>query len=175
MAISVKTVQGISLLKEVLPQTLPFKLVENTGLQISERKGPRCSASFQCVHWQHCCLKGVFKSITANLWINTLKLKRFPNPSDIKQFRNTKDFLLYAVCYKEWACQLLKFSMSQEVKKRAFCSFNYWELSKRFLTYFQKLMRFYLLTTKYSWMGKVWGKTSFRREMLWTALTEIAT
>ena len=34
------------------------------------------------------------------------------------------------MCYEERACQLLKFSMSQEIKKRVSCSFDYWELSK---------------------------------------------
>ena len=56
------------------------------------------------------------------------KLKYFPNPS-----RNKKDFLLHAVCYEERAFQLLKFSMSQGVKKRAFWSFDYWELSKNYI------------------------------------------
>ena len=41
--------------------------------------------------------------------------------------------------------------------------------------YFQKLMWFNLLTTKDSLMGKVSGKTFFRCEMSWTALSEIAT
>ena len=45
-------------------------------------------------------------------------MKSFPNPLDITQFRNTNDFLQHAVCYEEQACHLLKFSMSQEVKKR---------------------------------------------------------
>ena len=56
----------------------------------------------------------------------------FSNPLDIIQFRNANDFLLHVVCYEERACQLLKFSMPQEVKKKAFCSFDYWEHSKFF-------------------------------------------
>ena len=44
-----------------------------------------------------------------------------------------------------------------------------------FLTYFQKPMGFYLLTNRDSSMGKVWGKTFFRCQIPWTALTEVAT
>ena len=49
------------------------------------------------------------------------------------------------------AYQLLEFSMSQEVKK-GLSEKNFWCISR-------KPMRFYLLTTKDSLMGKVWGKT----------------
>ena len=42
------------------------------------------------------------------------------------------------------------------------------------LRYFQKLMWCYLLVTKNSLLGKVWGKTFFRCEIPWTALIEIA-
>ena len=38
------------------------------------------------------------------------------------QYRNINDFLLHVVCYEEEACQLLKFSMSQEVKKGPFAA-----------------------------------------------------
>ena len=54
-------------------------------------------------------------------------------------------------------------------QKRAFCNFGYWELSKYFLTYFQKPTRFYLLTTKANLMGK----TFLWCERPWTTLTEI--
>ena len=92
----------------------------------------------------------------------------------IIHFKNTKYFLLHAVWYKDRAIQLLKFSMSQEVKKGPFAALTF-ESSKNFiLRYFQKLMWFYLLVTKDSLLGKVWGKTFFRCEMPWTALTEIA-
>ena len=37
---------------------------------------------------------------------------------------------IFAVWYEDRAFQILKFSMSQEVKKRAFCSFDYGELKK---------------------------------------------
>ena len=51
-----------------------------------------------------------------------------------------------------------KFSMSQEVKKGPFVALTF-ESSKNFmLRYFQKLMWFYLLVTKDSLLGKVWGK-----------------
>ena len=51
--------------------------------------------------------------------------------------------------------------MSQEVKKGPFAALTF-ESSKNFiLTYFQKLMGFYLLVTKDSLLGKVLGKTFF--------------
>ena len=63
--------------------------------------------------------------------------------------------------YEDRAIQLLKFSMSQEVKKGPFAALTF-ESSKNFiLTYFQKLMWFYLLVTEDSLSGKVWGKTFF--------------
>ena len=77
----------------------------------------------------------------------------------ITHFKNTKYFLLHAVWYEDRAIQLLKFSMSQEVKKGPFAALTF-ESSKNFmLRYFQKLMWFYLLVTKNSLLGKVWGKT----------------
>ena len=79
-----------------------------------------------------------------------LKLKYFPNPLYITTFRNTNDFLLHVMCYEERACQLLKFSMSQEVKQGPFAALIIESSQKNFLTYFQKPMWFYLLTTKYS-------------------------
>ena len=60
--------------------------------------------------------------------------------------------------YEDQGIQLLKFSMSQEVKKGPLAALTF-ESSKNFiLTYFQKLMWFYLLATKDSLLGKVWGK-----------------
>ena len=51
--------------------------------------------------------------------------------------------------------------MLKEVKKRPFAALTF-ESSKSFiLTYFQKIMWFYLLATKDSLLGKVWGKTFF--------------
>ena len=71
--------------------------------------------------------------------------------------------MLHAVWYEDQGIQLLKFSMSQEVKKGPLAALTF-ESSKNFiLTYFQKLMWFYLLATKDSLLGKVWGKTDFRR------------
>ena len=62
--------------------------------------------------------------------------------------KNRKYFLLHAVWYKDRAIQLLKFSMSQEVKKGPFAALTF-ESSKKFiLRYFQKLMWFYLLVAK---------------------------
>ena len=96
----------------------------------------------------------------ANLCINTYqKMKYFPNPLDITKFKNTNDFLLHLVCYKERACQLMKFSMSQEVKKGPFAAFIIESSLKVFWTYIQKPVWFYLLTTKDNLMGKVLGKT----------------
>ena len=62
--------------------------------------------------------------------------------------------------------------MSQEVKKGLL---RLWLLRalQIFLAYFQESMWCYLLTTKDSLMEKVWGKTFFRCETPWTALTEI--
>ena len=66
----------------------------------------------------------------------------------------------------------LKFSISQEVKKGTFSALTI-ETSKNFiLTYFQKLMWFHLLASKYILLGRIWGKTLFRCEMSWTAITE---
>ena len=51
--------------------------------------------------------------------------------------------------------------MSQEVKKGPFAALTF-DSSKNFiLRYFQKLMWFYLLVTKDSLLGKVWGETFF--------------
>ena len=60
-------------------------------------------------------------------------------------------------------------------KKGPFAAFIIESSLKVLLAYIQKLMWFYLLTTKDSLMSKVSDKTFFRCEMLWTALTEIAT
>ena len=38
----------------------------------------------------------------------------------ITKSRKANDFLLHVVCYEERTCQLLKFSMSHEVKKGPF-------------------------------------------------------
>ena len=66
--------------------------------------------------------------------------------------------MLHALWYEDQGIQLLKFSMSQEVKKGPLAALTF-ESSKNFiLTYFQKLMWFHLLATKDSLLGKVWGK-----------------
>ena len=87
------------------------------------------------------------------------KLKCSPNPLDITQIRKANDFLPHAVCYEERVCQLLKFSMSQEIKKGPFAALII-ESSPNFsliffCLYFQKAMWFYLFTIKDSLMGKV--------------------
>ena len=67
--------------------------------------------------------------------------------------------MLHAVWYEDQVIQLLKFSMSQEVKKGPLAALTF-ESSKNFIiTYFQKIMWFYLLAIKNSLLGKVWGKT----------------
>ena len=109
------------------------------------------------------------------LYKHTSKLKYFPSPLDITQFRNTNDFLLHVVCYEGWACQLLKVSMSQKVKKGPFAALIIESSLKVSWKYFQKPMWLYLLTTTDTLMDKVWGKTFFQCEMSWTAFTEIAT
>ena len=79
------------------------------------------------------------------------------------------------MCYEERACQLLKFLMSQEVKKGLFAALTIESSQNIFWTYFQKPTWFYLLTTKDNLMGKVWGKTFLWCERPWTTLTEITT
>ena len=70
------------------------------------------------------------------------------------------------MCYEERACPLWKIFDVSRGQKRAFCSFDYWELSSSlFLTYFQKPTWFYLLTTKDSLMGKSMRQNFFRCEM----------
>ena len=90
-------------------------------------------------------LKSLRRSKLIKIIINFSKLKCFPPPLDITQFRNGNDFLLHAVCYEERACQLLKFFFLSALIIDSF---------QIFLTYFQKPMRFYLLPTKDSFMGK---------------------
>ena len=93
------------------------------------------------------------------------KFKCFPNPLYITKSRNTNDFLLH-VCYKEQACQLLKFPKLQEVKK-----VDYWELSKHF---FNGISRnqcgfIYLLPKIVSWAkfeGKLFSDAKFLGPLL---------
>ena len=74
--------------------------------------------------------------------------------------------------YEDRAFQLLRFSMSQEVKKGPFAALTM-ESSKNFiLTHLQKIVWFYLSATKDNLLGKVWGKTLFPCEMPWIALRE---
>ena len=102
-------------------------------------------------------------------------MKCFPNPLYIAQFRNANEFLLHVLCYDERACQLLKCSMTQEVKRVPFAASIIESSRKCFLTHFQKPMWFYLLATNDGLMGKAWGKTFLRCETPWTAISEIAT
>ena len=84
---------------------------------------------------------------------NISKLKYLPNPCDITQFKNPN--LLHIVCYEERANHREKFSMPQEVKNRPYAALIIESSQKKFITYFQKPMWFYLLTPKDSLMGKV--------------------
>ena len=96
-----------------------------------------------------------------SFWINEYQNWNAFHTPYVSHFKNTKYFLLHAVWYEDRAIQLLKFSMSQEVKKGPFAALTF-ESSKNFiLTYFQKLMMFYFLVAKDSLLGKVWGKTFF--------------
>ena len=62
---------------------------------------------------------------------------------------------IFAVWYEDRAFQLLKFSMSQEVKKGPFAALTM-ESSKNFiLTHLRKIMWFYLPATKDNLLGKV--------------------
>ena len=63
--------------------------------------------------------------------------------------------------YEDQGIQLLKFSMSQEVKKGPLAALTFESFKNFILTYFQKLIWFYLLATKDSLLGKVRGKTFF--------------
>ena len=56
--------------------------------------------------------------------------------------------MLHAVWYEDRAVQLLKFSMSQEIKKWPFAALNIENSKNIILTYFQKLMWFSLFATK---------------------------
>ena len=108
---------------------------------------------------------------------NISKLKYLPNPWEITQFKNPN--LLHVVCYEERANHREKFSMPQEVKNRPYAALIIESSQKKFLTYFQKPMWFYLLTPRDSLIVIVFGQslrqTFLRCEMPWTALTEIAT
>ena len=94
-------------------------------------------------------------------------------------YRDPNVFLLHVVCYKEQAYHREKFSMSQEVKNGPYAALIIESSQKKFLTYFQKPMWFYLLTPRDSLIVIVFGQslrqTFLRCEMPWTALTEIAT
>ena len=59
-------------------------------------------------------------------------------------------------------------------EEAAFCSSDYWELSKKIFNVFPET-NVVLFTTKDNLMGKVWGKTFLWCERPWTTLTEIAT
>ena len=61
----------------------------------------------------------------------------------------------------EQAFQLLKFSMSQEVKKGPFAALTIESSIKFILTYFHELMWFYFFATKDSLLGKFWRKNIF--------------
>ena len=79
----------------------------------------------------------VFKLSMTNLWIGEYQnWNTFYTPYISYSLRITKIFLLHAVWYGNRAFQLLKFSMSQEVKNKAFFSFVYWELKKFYFNVF---------------------------------------
>ena len=88
------------------------------------------------------------------------KLKYFPNPLDITQQSGTQSISCCMWCVtRSELVNFGKFSMSQEVKKGPFAALIIESSLQVFLTYFQKPTWFYLLITKDSLMGKVWGKT----------------
>ena len=62
--------------------------------------------------------------------------------------------------------ELVNFSMSQEVKKEPFAALIIASSQKIFLTYSQKSMWFYLLSTEDSLMGKVYSKRR-QRQVVW--------
>ena len=97
-----------------------------------------------------------------SLWINQYQnWNAFYTPNISHTLRIQNIFLLHAVWYEDRAIQLLKFSMSQEVKKGPFAALTF-ESSKNFmLTHFQKLMWFYFIVTKDRLLGKVWGGNFF--------------
>ena len=63
------------------------------------------------------------------------------------------------------------FRCRKRSKKNLFAALIIASSQKKFLTYSQKPMWFYLLSTEDSLMGKVWVKNFFRCETPWTALT----
>ena len=111
----------------------------------------------------------VLKWILTSPWINENQIEMLFIHLTYHSLRIQK---IFAVWYEDRAFQLLKFSMSQEVKKGPFAALTM-ESSKNFiLTHLQKIMWFYLPATKDNLLGKVWGKTLFPCEMPWTAFTE---
>ena len=139
-----------------------------------EKYYPRKKEYFWLIS-ESCLITGVF-------WINygeplykhSSKLKYFPSPL-YHAIQEYKRFL--AACSVLRGASLSTFKSFDVAKgrKRAFCSLIIENSIKVSRKYFQKLMWPYLLTTKDSLMGKVWGKTFSRCEMLWTAPREIAT
>lgn len=113
------------------------------------------------------------------LWLTSerthIKIEMPSKPLIYHKIEEYKRFL--AACGALRGASLSTFEIFDVAKgqKRAFCSFDYWELSKDFLRYFQKSTWFYLPTTKDNLMGRVWGKTFLWCERTWTTLTEIAT
>ena len=84
------------------------------------------------------------------------KLKYSLNPLDITQFRNTSDFLRAGGVSMS---TLVIFDVARRQKKGLLQLWLLRALRKIFWRISRKPMRFYLLTTKDSLMGKVWGKT----------------
>ena len=95
-----------------------------------------------------------------NLWINEYQnWNALYTPYISHSLRMQKIFLLHAVWYEDRAFQLLKFSMSQEVKKGPFAA-----LSFGFIYQLPKILHW----------AKFEGKLCSDAKCLWTALTEIA-
>ena len=97
------------------------------------------------------------------LWLTSewthIKIEMPSKPLIYDKIEEHKRFLV--ACGALRGASLSTFEIFDVAKgqKRAFCSFDYWELSKDFLRYFQNSTWFYLPTTKDNLMGRVWGKT----------------
>ena len=83
----------------------------------------------------------------------------FPNSLDIK-IRYTNDFLLH-VMLREVSLSTFKIFDVAWGQTRAFCSFDYWEVSKKFLNVFPETNVVLFIYYQIQVIGKVWGKTFF--------------
>ena len=100
---------------------------------------------------------GVFKWNMASLWINTYQNWNAFQAPYISHNEEIQTIFCWMQCY-ERVCQLLKFSMSQEIKKGLFAALII-ESSQNLFENFHKPMWFiWLLSTRDSLKCKFWSK-----------------